>query len=110
MGTQTRENASRKSGDVTTLRRPRMLVQLTDVDLAQVVAEVLQAARDGECVARVAYSPREWATALGVSHPVVYRWIREGMPVVKRGGVTRVIPSESLAWLRSAAGAPEAAE
>lgn len=42
------------------------------------------------------------AVRMGVSRKTVYRWMRDGCPHLKHGGITRFVLSEVVEWLRTA--------
>lgn len=46
------------------------------------------------------HSVRDAALLLDVSHTVLYRCIRAGMPVIRIGSSTKVDIDEAVAWLR----------
>jgi excisionase family DNA binding protein len=82
---------------------PRLVVQLSEADLRQLVADVVQAAVDE--VARplppALLDTEQLCHELGVSAPTVRRMRDEGMPVVRIGDVYRYELAAVLAWLRS---------
>lgn len=50
---------------------------------------------------RLAYPLGDFANAVGVSANTARRWIREGLPSYKVGGLVLILPGDFETWLRS---------
>lgn len=44
---------------------------------------------------------KEFAESMKVHPNTVYKWIEDGMPVMRKGNVIRITPEDAIEWLKA---------